>query len=72
MATIEEQRDTLIAKIHRMQKRGENVDGQIRALAVLLTGAQNRHLRTMSNKRFGRKKARDLRKAGAGFLAFSK
>jgi hypothetical protein len=70
--TPEELKAALIAKIHRLQQRGENADGQIKALMELMTAAQNRHLRVMSNKRFGKRRAKELRKQNGGHLAFPK
>ena len=64
-----ELKDALIAKIHRLQRRGENADRQIAELERMMMSQQNRLLRTLSNKRFGRRKARGFRKRG-GELAF--
>lgn len=66
----EELKMALLAKIHRLQRQGKNADGQINELAAMMTAEQNRLLRTKSNDRFGRKKARQLRKQG-GELAFT-
>lgn len=63
----EELKAALLAKIHRLQKQGKNADGQINALTNLMRAEQERLLRTKSNERFGRKKARQFRKRGGEF-----
>ena len=62
-----EVRDALIKKIHRLQRRGENADRQIAELARMMKAEQNQRLRILSNRRFGRKRARQLRKTHGDF-----
>ena len=58
-------------KIAKAVRRGESPPpGLVNALAGVLKAQQNRLLRQKSNERFGKKRARELRKKGTGFLAF--
>lgn len=63
----DEQRAALLAKIHRLQQAGQCADKQIAELVMLMTGEQNRMLRQLSNKRFGKRRARALKKKGGEF-----
>ena len=65
----DELRQALVAKIHRLQQQGKNADRQITELALMMMGQQKRLLRTLSNRRFGKRKARALRKK-SGELVF--
>ena len=70
MTKADERREALIAKIHRMQQRGLNAERQIKALSAMMRNQQNQRLRTLSNKRFGKRKAREFKKT-KGYLSFS-
>lgn len=63
----DEQRAALMAKIHRLQQAGQCADKQIAQLVTLMTGEQNRMLRQLSNKRFGKRHARALKKKSGEF-----
>lgn len=63
----EELKAALIAKIQRLREKGKDASGQILALTRMMAVEQDRLLRTKSNQRFGRLKARELRKAGGEF-----
>ena len=60
--------ENLRLKIVRFTRDGKTPPtGLVLALASLLKIEQKRYLRTMSNARFGRTKARELRRKGGEF-----
>lgn len=63
-------RDTMAmnlkAKILKFQREGKDTTRLAEALVKLLQTDQQRLLRTLSNRRFGRRKARQLRKKNGG------
>lgn len=57
----------LLAKIIRLQQQGKSADEQIRQLTAMMANEQRQLLRSASDKRFGRKIARQLRKKGGEY-----